>query len=101
MSEDLTIELSNAEFDALCDLAGHNGLSPEEQAALIIRAHFNAEKLRDEPDVSIEFLRENVDAVLDATVRGPVFIRSANGRTFVIMLKQDYAEIAGPDKQTG
>jgi len=100
MSEDLTIELSDAEFDALCDLASDEGVSPEEQAARVIRAHFNAEKLRDKPDVSIEFLRENVDAVLDATVRGPVFIKSENGRTFVIMLQQDYDEIAGADKQT-
>lgn len=97
MSEDLTIELSAAEFDALCDLASSKGVSPEEQAALIIEAHFNAEDLSLESEVSVKFLRENVDAVLDATVRGPVYVRSDNGRAFVIVLKEYYDEIATSD----
>jgi len=97
MSEDLKIELSDAEFDALCDLASSNGVSPEEQAALLIQAHFSAEDPSSEPEVSVNFLRENVDAVLDATVRGPVYVRSEKGRAFVIVLKEYYDQISTSD----
>jgi hypothetical protein len=50
-----------------------------------------------QPEVSIEFLRQNVDAVLDAAERAPVHIRIENGRFWVVMLTEEYDRLTTPD----
>ena len=97
MSEILTIELSEVEFAELRELAHQAGLSIEEQAAHIIEVHFEARKQVQKPEVSIEFLRQNVDAVLDAVDRGPVYIRAESERAYVIMLTEEYDRLSAPD----
>ncbi len=97
MSEILTIELSDAELAELRELAHQAGVSVEEQAAQIIEAHFEARNRAQKPEVSIEFLRQNVDAVLDAVARGPVYIRSENERAYVIMRTEEYDRLSAPD----
>ncbi len=39
MVEKLRVEFPDVEFNALCDLANKNGITPEEQAALLIEAY--------------------------------------------------------------
>ncbi len=97
MSETLTIELSKVEFAELSELAHQAGLSIEEQAAHIIEVHFEARNRASKPEVSTEFLRQNVDAVLDAVARGPVYIRAENGRAYVIMRTEEYDRLSAPD----
>ncbi len=93
MSEELKIELSDAEFTLLCDLASKNGITLEEQAARIIEASFSERHSRQASEVSIVFLRDNVEAVLDAADRGPVYITTGTGREFVLLSKQEYDQI--------
>ncbi len=97
MSETLTIELSEAEFDELRELAHQASMSVEERAAYIIEAHFEARKRVQKPEVSVEFLRQNVDTVLDAVARGPVYIRAENERAYVIMRIEEYDRLSAPD----
>lgn len=97
MPSDLTIELSETELADLCALAKQNDLSVEEQAARIIEAHFDAGNRNEQPEVSIAFLRQNVDAVLDAVERGPVRIRAENGRVFVIMRTVEYDQLSASE----
>ncbi|MBO9434044.1 hypothetical protein J7394_07500 [Ruegeria sp. R13_0] len=96
MSEILTIELSEAEFAELRELAHQAGVSVEEQAAHIIEAQFESRKRVQKPEVSTEFLRQNVDAVLDAVNRGPVYIRAENELAYVIMLTEEYDRLSAP-----
>ena len=48
-------------------------------------------------EVSVEFLRENADAVLDTVAQGPVYVRAGNDRAFVIILKDTYDRFSDPD----
>ena len=59
MAEELRVELSDVEFNALCDLANKNGITPEEQAALLIEAYFDTSRRDQKMEVSVEFLRQN------------------------------------------
>lgn len=94
MTKELTIELTAFEFVALSALAEKSGISVETQAARIVEAHLDKGASTHAPEVSIEFLRQNVDAVLDAVERGPVRIREEGGRVFIIMSFKEYERLS-------
>lgn len=97
MQDPMTIELSEAVFAELVALAKKNGLSIEEQAKLIIQDYFDFKDPSQRPDVSLEFLRQNVEAVLNAAERGPVHIRVDGGRVFVIIAQEEYKRLANTE----
>ena len=94
MQDPLTIELSEAAFAELVAFAKKNGLSIEEQAKRIIQEHFEVKEPNQRSQVSLEFLRQDVEAVLSAAERGPVHIVADGGRVFVIIAQEKYDRLS-------
>lgn len=56
MAEELRVELSDVEFNALYGLANKDGITPEEQTARLIEAYANTSSRDRKMEVSVELL---------------------------------------------
>lgn len=63
MQDTMNIELSEAAFAELFALAKKNGLNVAEQAKRIIQEHFDVKDPNQRSQVSLEFLRQEVEVV--------------------------------------
>jgi addiction module HigA family antidote len=93
MHDAMTIELSETAFAELVALAKKNGLNVEEQAKRIIQEHFEVKDPHQRSQVSLEFLRQDVEAVLSAAERGPVHIVADGGHVFVIIVQEEFERL--------
>lgn len=93
MPNTIQIELSGAAFTELTALAKKNGRTVEEQTRHIIQERIGVEGPDQRSQVSLEFLRQELDAVLRAAERGPVHIIADGGREFVIIAQGEYERL--------
>lgn len=88
---DLLIDdISDEVLEALSTQAEAMGISLEEHARRILCDALGLSPLDGKPFVSVEFLRDNHEAVLDAATKQPVYVFDADGKEFVIVSQSEF-----------
>lgn len=90
MKDLLIDDISDEVFGALTDQAEATGISLEEHARRILCDALGVSPLEGKPFVSVEFLRDNHEAVLNAANKQPVYVFDANGTEFVIISQREH-----------
>ncbi|WP_390912393.1 hypothetical protein [Pseudosulfitobacter sp. SM2401] len=90
MKDLLIDDISDEVLSALYDQAEAKGISLEEHARRILCDALGVSPLDGNPFVSVEFLRDNHEAVLDAANKQPVCVFDAGGKEFVIVCQSEF-----------
>ena len=83
-------DISDGVLAALSDQAAANDISLEEHARRILCDALRVNPLDGKPFVSVEFLRDNHEAVLNAANKQPVYVFDADETEFVIIAQNEY-----------
>lgn len=90
MKELLIDDIPDDILGALSDQAVAKGISLEEHAQRILYDALGVSPLDGKSFVSVEFLRDNHEAVLNAANKQPVYVFDASGKEYVVISQRDY-----------
>jgi hypothetical protein len=90
MKDLLIDDISDEVLGALSEQADAKGISLEEHARRILCDALGVSPLDGKPFVSVEFLRDNHEAVLSAANKQPVYVFDADGTEFVIIHQREF-----------
>ena len=90
MPDLLIDDIPNEVLEALSNQAEARGVSLEEHTRRILCDALGLSPLDGKPLVSVEFLRDNHEAVLDAATKQPVYVFDAGGKEFVIVGQSEF-----------
>ncbi len=90
MPDLLINDIPDEVLEALSNQAEAKGISLEEHARRILYDALSITPLDGRPFVSVEFLRDNHEAVLSAASKQPVYVFDADGKEFVIIAQKEF-----------
>lgn len=90
MMDLLIDDISDEVLEALSNQAEAKGISLEEHARRILCDALGVSPLDGRPFVSVEFLRDNHEAVLSAASKQPVYVFDADGKEFAIINEREF-----------